>query len=43
MVLGEEAILSGEAHCRADITLPGAQEALLEAVAATGTKVVLIS
>jgi beta-glucosidase len=42
MVLGEEAILSGEAHCRADITLPGAQEALLEAVAATGTKVVLV-
>jgi beta-glucosidase len=42
MVLGEEAILSGEAHCRADITLPGAQDALLEAVAATGTPVVLI-
>lgn len=41
MVLGEEAILSGEAHCRADITLPGAQDALLEAVSATGTPVVL--
>ncbi len=41
-VLGEEAILSGEAHCRADITLPGAQDALLEAIAATGTKVVLV-
>jgi beta-glucosidase len=42
MVLGEEAILSGEAHCRADITLPGAQQALLEAVAATGRPVVLV-
>jgi len=42
LVLGEEAILSGEAHCRADITLPGAQEALLEAIAATGTKVILV-
>ena len=42
LVLGEEAILSGEAHCRADITLPGAQQALLEAVAATGTKVIVV-
>ncbi len=42
LFLGEEAILSGEAHCRADIGLPGAQEALLEAVAATGTPVVLV-
>lgn len=42
LVLGEEAILSGEAHCRADITLPGAQQALLEAVAGTGKPVVLV-
>ncbi|MDX2184098.1 MAG: glycoside hydrolase family 3 N-terminal domain-containing protein [Gemmatimonadaceae bacterium] len=42
LVLGEEAILSGEAHCRADIGLPGAQEALLRAVEATGTPVVLV-
>lgn len=42
LVLGEEAILSGEAHCRADVTLPGAQQALLEAVAATGTKVIVV-
>lgn len=42
MVLGEEAILSGEAHCRTDITLPGAQEALVEAIAATGKPVVLV-
>ncbi len=42
LVLGEEAILSGEAHCRSDITLPGAQEALIEAIAATGKPVVLV-
>jgi beta-glucosidase len=42
LVLGEEAILSGEAHCRADITLPGAQQELIKAVAATGKPVVLV-
>lgn len=42
LVLGEEAILSGEAHCRADVSLPGAQEALIEAVAAAGRPVVLV-
>lgn len=42
LFVGEEAILSGEAHCRADISLPGAQEALIQAVAATGTPVVLV-
>jgi beta-glucosidase len=42
LVLGEEAILSGEAHCRTDITLPGAQEALVEAIAETGTPMVLV-
>jgi len=42
LVLGEEAILSGEAHCRADVSLPGAQQQLLEAVAATGTKVIVV-
>jgi beta-glucosidase len=42
LVLGEEAILSGEAHCRADITLPGAQDALIRAIAATGTPIVLV-
>jgi beta-glucosidase len=39
---GEESLLSGEAHCRADITLPGAQEALVEALLATGKPVVLV-
>ncbi len=42
LFVGEDAILSGEAHCRADISLPGAQAALIEAVAATGTPVVLV-
>ena len=42
LFMGEEAILSGEAHCRADITLPGAQSALLEAVHATGPPVVVV-
>lgn len=42
LVVGEEAILSGEAHCRADITLPGAQQALVEAVAATGRPIILV-
>jgi beta-glucosidase len=42
MFVGEESILSGEAHCRADIKLPGAQEALVRAVADTGKPVILI-
>ncbi|MDE7119173.1 MAG: glycoside hydrolase family 3 C-terminal domain-containing protein, partial [Muribaculaceae bacterium] len=39
---GEEAVLSGEAHSRADISLPGAQTALLEALKATGKPVVMV-
>jgi beta-glucosidase len=42
LFLGEDAILSGEAHCRSNIALPGAQEALLKAVSETGTPVVLV-
>jgi len=42
MVLGEEAILSGEAHCRSNIDLPGAQEQLIEAIYDTGTPIVLV-
>ncbi len=42
LFLGEESILSGEAHSRADIGLPGEQEALIEAVTATGTPTVLV-
>ncbi len=40
--LGEEAILSGEAHCLSDIGLKGEQTALLEMLAATGKPVVSI-
>ncbi|MCR5351367.1 MAG: glycoside hydrolase family 3 C-terminal domain-containing protein [Bacteroidales bacterium] len=38
--LGEEAILSGEAHSLADLNLKGAQSELLAALQATGTPVV---
>ena len=40
--VGEEAILSGEAHSRAHLDLPGAQKELVDAVAATGKPVVLV-
>lgn len=39
---GEEAILSGEAHSRAHLDLPGAQQKLLEQVSELGKPVVLI-
>jgi beta-glucosidase len=39
---GEESILSGEAHSRADIGLPGAQDSLLAALSKTGKPIVLI-
>lgn len=39
---GEEAILSGEAHSRAHINLPGAQEDLLNKLSAVGKPIVTI-
>ena len=42
MILGEEAILSGEAHCRSNIDLPGCQEQLINAIYETGTPIVLV-
>ena len=39
---GEESILSGEARCRADISLPGAQSEMLTALKKTGKPIVLI-
>jgi beta-glucosidase len=39
---GEESILSGEAHSRADINLPGAQEDLISKLKETGKPLVLI-
>lgn len=40
--VGEEAILSGEAHCLADLHLLGAQSALIEALAETGKPLVTV-
>jgi beta-glucosidase len=42
LFLGEEHILSGEARSRAFLDLPGAQEALFDAVAGTGKRVVVV-
>ena len=39
---GEEAILSGEARCRANLNLPGAQVEMMGALAKTGKPVVMI-
>jgi beta-glucosidase len=42
LFLGEESILSGEAHCRADINLPGGQAELVRRIRSTGKPVVAI-
>lgn len=42
LFVGEDHLLSGEARSRAFLNLPGAQEDLVNAVAATGTPVVLV-
>jgi beta-glucosidase len=42
LFLGEESILSGEAHSRADINLPGAQAELVRRIAATGKPLVAV-
>ena len=42
LVLGEEAILSGEAHSRADIDLPGAQVELVHRIRDAGKPVVAV-
>ncbi len=42
LFLGEEAILSGEAHCRADIDLPGAQAELVARMRETGKPVIAV-
>jgi beta-glucosidase len=39
---GEEAILSGEAHSRANIDLPGAQEALIKQLALLNKPIILV-
>jgi beta-glucosidase len=40
--VGEESILSGEAHSRADITLPGAQEDLIKELYKSGKPVIVV-
>ncbi len=40
--IGEEQILSGEAHSRAFLNLPGAQEELVAAIAQTGKPLILV-
>ena len=40
--LGESAAMSGEAHSRADLGLPGRQQALLDALHATGKPINLV-
>ena len=42
MGLGEDSSIFGEGHDRSNLNLPGNQEQLLEAVAATGVPVVLV-
>ena len=42
LVLGEESILSGEAHSRADISLPGAQAELVHRIRETGKPVIAV-
>ena len=42
LVIGEEAILSGEAHSRADIGLPGAQVELVQRIRESGKPVVAV-
>ena len=42
LFLGEESILSGEAHSRADISLPGAQAELVRRIRATGKPVIAV-
>lgn len=42
VAIGEKAMMSGEAASRAEITLPGVQEDLVEALIATGKPVVVV-
>ncbi|MCX6968100.1 MAG: beta-glucosidase BglX [Verrucomicrobia bacterium] len=42
LFLGEDASMTGEAHNRAFLNLPGAQRDLLKAVKATGTPIVIV-
>ncbi len=41
-IVGEESILSGEAHCRADLTLPGKQAEMIQALKQAGKPVIAV-
>jgi beta-glucosidase len=40
LFIGEESILSGESHCRADINLPGVQEELIKELSKSGKPII---
>lgn len=42
LFMGDESILTGEAHCRAELTLPGYQNELIDVISKTGKPTVLI-
>ncbi len=42
LFMGEEAILSGEAHCRTNLNLPGAQEELIHRLSGLGKPLILV-
>jgi beta-glucosidase len=42
VVVGEESFMSGEAHSRAEIGLPGHQEQLIGALSSSGTPIILV-
>ena len=42
LAVGESSAMSGEAACRSELGLPGHQQALVDAVAATGTPLVVV-
>ncbi|WP_163710915.1 beta-glucosidase BglX [Mangrovibacterium lignilyticum] len=42
LFMGEESILSGEAHCLTNLELLGAQNELIDAIAATGKPIVVV-
>jgi beta-glucosidase len=42
LFVGETALLSGEAHCRSDLTLPGVQQQLIREVAKAAKPLVLV-
>ena len=42
LFMGEESILSGEAHCLANLDLQGAQNELIDAISATGKPIIAV-